>query len=87
MRFFLSLGCLALVVFFGASYYATSSITFKLDINTSSYEDLTRLPGIGEKLAQEIIRNRPISSWEQLDKIGGIGERRMQLLKERVIIR
>ncbi|MBG9945566.1 hypothetical protein ABD77_22625 [Brevibacillus formosus] len=62
-------------------------MTFKLDINTASYEDLTRLPGIGEKLAQDIIRNRPISSWEQLDKIGGIGESRLQLLKERVIIR
>ena len=49
-----------------------------LDLNTASEEDLTRLPGIGEKRAADIAawreENGGFDSREELLEISGIGE-------------
>lgn len=49
----------------------------KININTAPVEDLQRLPGIGEKRAEDIAAWRqeqgPFTSVEELAKISGIG--------------
>lgn len=85
MRFYLSLILLALVVFFGLSYLAYTTTAVKVNINTASREELIRLPGIGERLADKIIKNRPIRSMQQLAEIEGIGEQRIRALEGKVI--
>lgn len=55
-----------------------------LDLNTASAEQLETLPGIGPKLAGEIIRYRekqPFQSVDDLDNVPGIGEKRMADLR------
>jgi DNA uptake protein ComE-like DNA-binding protein len=46
----------------------------KLDINTATKDDLKKLPGIGEALADRIIAARPFSSADDLKKVKGVGE-------------
>jgi len=46
----------------------------KIDINTASRDELTKLPGIGDFLANAIIEARPILSTEDLDDVSGIGD-------------
>lgn len=58
--------------------------TSKINLNTATKDELMTLPTIGKKLADVIIRSRPIKDFEQLDQIGGIGDKRMNILREKV---
>jgi uncharacterized membrane protein len=58
----------------------------KPDINTASKEELIRAPGIGEGLADEIIRNRPYHSAADLERLALIGEKRIEQLRESLTI-
>lgn len=46
----------------------------KIDINTASRDELMKLPGIGESLANAIVEARPVESDEALDEVSGIGD-------------
>lgn len=50
----------------------------KIDLNKASFEELLLIKGIGEKIAREIIKIRPLCSIEDLKKIKGIGEKNFQ---------
>ena len=56
-----------------------------VNINEDSVEKLSRLPGVGEVLAQRIIAYReeqgPFTSIEEIMKVSGIGESRFESLK------
>lgn len=54
---------------------------FSLNPNTAPKDDLLRLPGIGEIIANRIIENRPYSSIEALSSVQGIGEKKLLKLK------
>lgn len=88
MRIYTALVVFAILSFYSIGYYASESIfSNRIDINKATYEELARLPTIGEKIAIEIIRKRPIHSYQELNDIHGIGEVRIQVLKERTVIR
>lgn len=65
---------------------ATSTVTGRLDLNTSTAEELTELPGIGDVLAARIVdyRNRygPFSTLEDLLDVPGIGESTLDKIYE-----
>lgn len=63
----------------------TVEITYPLDLNTVTFEELCSIPGIGEVTAQLICdyreQNGGFVSMEQLLEISGIGEKRFQQLR------
>lgn len=55
----------------------------KLDLNTASVDDLQRLPGIGAKRAEQIIRlreKRPFRRVTELRRVRGIGKKTLRRL-------
>ncbi len=62
----------------------------QVDLNQVDHEELSNIPGIGDKLAEEIIRYREenggFDSVAELDRIPGIGEKKLKLLTEYVYV-
>lgn len=59
-----------------------------VNLNTASQKELETLPGVGSKLAQQIIATRqqkPFTSLEDLDQVSGVGSSLLQKLDGRVI--
>ena len=58
----------------------------KININTATLSDLIQLPGIGEKLAANIItyreNNGPFESVNELIQVEGIGSKKLSILTE-----
>ena len=58
-----------------------------VNLNTASQKELETLPGVGSKLAQQIIATRqqkPFTSLEDLDQVSGVGSSLLQKLDGRV---
>ena len=62
----------------------------KLNINTATAEELTKLPGIGTVLSQAIVEYREengnFSSIEDIMKVSGIGEGRFAAIEEYIYV-
>ncbi len=57
-----------------------------INLNTASQKDLEALPGVGEKLASQIIAARPFKSVEDLQSVKGVGTAKFQKLKDLVSV-
>lgn len=61
-----------------------------VDLNSAGVEELMRLPGIGEVLAQRIVEDRlangPYESVEDLLRVRGIGEAKLEALRDSVCL-
>jgi len=61
-----------------------------LDLNTATVEELRRLPGIGEELAERIVAYReeygPFEAMEQIMEVSGIGEGKFAALEGRITV-
>ncbi len=58
----------------------------KIDINTMGKEELLKLPGVGEKLAERIIKYRethgPFRDIDELKNVSGIGDKKLKEIKD-----
>ena len=59
----------------------------KINVNSAAQEELESLPGIGPKLAQEIIAGRPYQTVDDLLKVKGIGEKKLAQLKDLIEVK
>jgi competence ComEA-like helix-hairpin-helix protein len=58
----------------------------RVDINNAPRETIETLPGIGPKLAEQIIVGRPYKTIDELDRVKGIGPKKLQQLRSRVFV-
>lgn len=62
----------------------------RININTATWEELTALDGIGEALAKRIVeyreQNGAYSSPEELLEVPGIGEKRLQAIRDQIVV-
>lgn len=62
-----------------------------ININSFKVDELTRLPGVGEKIAQRIAQyhkaHGTFKSKEELMQVEGIGEKKFEKLKDLIILK
>ena len=62
----------------------------RLDLNSASESELTRLPGIGPAIAKRIVEFRqkhgPFKRVEDVLKVRGIGEKSFQKIRDRLTV-
>ena len=69
-----------------AALLATTAFAQLIDINTASQQEIESLPGIGEKMAQEIINHRPYGSAQELLQIPRFGEKRLSQIRDLITV-
>jgi competence ComEA-like helix-hairpin-helix protein len=86
MRLLLSFVFACALTSFAAEPPQSGKLMPRVDINNAPRETIETLPGVGPKLAQEIIAGRPYKTIDELDKVKGIGAKKLQQLRPRVMI-
>lgn len=56
-----------------------------VDINNATEKELTTLPGVGPKIAKEIVAARPFQSIDDIKKVKGIGDKTFSLMKPHLV--
>ena len=71
---------------FAFSVAAADMPTQRIDINNAVTAEIEKLPGVGPKLAANIIAGRPYRAVDDLDKVKGIGPKMLQKIRPYVFI-
>ncbi len=65
-----------------ASKASTSDKIEKVNLNTADEKAIAGAKGVGEKLAKELVKNRPYRTWEEVSKVKGVGSgKKLESLK------
>lgn len=63
---------------------------YLVDVNHASWVEFSNLPGIGEKLAKQIVHYRqehgPFQSEEQLQDVSGIGQSKLDAMRPHIFV-
>lgn len=68
-----------------ASSPSSSASSSKININSADLNELTKIPGVGEKTAQKILdyrANNSFSSIEDIKNVPGIGDKKFESMKD-----
>ena len=60
------------------------AIDHRTNVNTATATELASLPGVGPKMAAQIIRARPLKDLSALDALPGFGPKKIEALRELV---
>ncbi len=60
------------------------TVSWPIDLNTATKEELEALPRVGPSLAERIIAGRPYHSIEEIMKVPGIGEKTFAQIKDMI---
>jgi hypothetical protein len=52
---------------------AAESKTEKVNLNTADEKTIAGAKSVGEKLAEELVKNRPYKTWDDVSKVKGVG--------------
>lgn len=63
-----------------------TSKTSKISLNSASKEQLKEIKGVGDVLADAIIKGRPYKSWDDVSKVKGIGDAKLKAIKEKATL-
>jgi competence protein ComEA len=74
--------CLALAF----AFLASGADGPRVDINNAAKEVIVTLPGVGPKLADQIIAGRPYKTIDELDRVKGIGPKKLAQIRPHVFI-
>jgi competence protein ComEA len=56
--------------------------TEKVNLNTADEKTIAGAKGVGDKLAKELVKNRPYKTWEEVSKVKGVGSgKKLESLK------
>ena len=57
--------------------------TEKVNLNTADEKAIAGAKGVGDKLAKELVKNRPYKTWEEVSKVKGVGSgKKLDALKK-----
>jgi competence protein ComEA len=57
--------------------------TEKVNLNTADEKAIAGAKGVGDKLAKELVKNRPYKTWEEVSKVKGVGSgKKLESLKK-----
>ena len=65
------------------STVSKSDKTEKVNLNTADEKTVAAVKGVGDKLAQELVKNRPYKTWDDVSKVKGVGSgKKLDALKK-----
>ena len=65
---------------------ASGPLRNRVDLNNAPKETIETLPGVGPKLAEQIILGRPYKTIAELDRVKGIGPKKLAQIRPMVFI-
>ena len=66
-----------------AAKTSSSDKVEKVNLNTADEKTIAGAKGVGEKLAQELVKSRPYKTWDEVSKVKGVGSgKKLDALKK-----